>query len=68
MDTACIISLKERVVRLEYQDENSRLVVRFETRGKEFNSVARLRKRSHSESEALADSRRVGVKAPESQG
>ena len=43
--------------------------VRFETRGKELLSAARLRKRSRSESEASATAqaaREVGVKAPES--
>ena len=38
------------------------------TRGKEFVSVARLRKRSLSESESCADSRQVGMKVPKSQG
>ena len=43
--------------------------VRFETRGKELLSAARLRKRSRSESESPATAqaaRGVGVKAPES--
>lgn len=47
----------------------SRSSVRFETRGKELLSAARLRKRSRSESESSATAqaaREVGVKAPES--
>ncbi len=41
-------------MRALYEEGISSYIVRFETRGKEFTSVARLRKRSHSESESPA--------------
>ena len=43
-------------------------IVRFETRGKEFTSVARLTKGAGAKANPAQLARQVGVKAPKSQG
>ena len=48
--------------------EDPDLIVRFETRGKEFTSVARLTKGAVAKANPAQLARQVGVKAPKSQG